>query len=59
MWKRINNLMVDISKDIKRTHYIRQDQDKAIKYRAIKEGIKASDVLQKALDAYLGLKEKK
>jgi hypothetical protein len=47
--------MVDSKNQIKRTFYIRDDQDIAIKIRAAQEHIKPSDTVQKALDAYLGL----
>jgi hypothetical protein len=48
--------MVDAKHDIKRTFYLRDDQDVAIKKRAADDHIKPSDVVQKALDTYLGLK---
>lgn len=50
--------MVDSKNQIKRTFYIRDDQDIAIKIKAAQEHIRPSDTVQKALDAYLGLEKK-
>lgn len=50
--------MVDIAHSIKRTYYLRDEQDVAIKVRAAHDHVKPSDVVERAIDQYLGLDKK-
>jgi hypothetical protein len=56
--------MTDIKKKfadyaIKRTYYFTKEQDMEIKIRAARDNVKPSDVVQRAVDVYLGLDKKK